>query len=736
MAGYLRKTISILTITLLIIFQSANAYALETPTPPPQPTLPPVGEVQSTPPPAPKAPTPPPSPTLEPHSDQASTSEASNQTAGTLNKDSETKNNSDPQEPVTQGDQTEQFGTNQTDPSADSKVGDTQINTGNGLTTGAVTTEANSTALQQPSQSTGNSTGAENTNNGSGSDNSASLGDESSTNIIQDNSAEVGNNVDLNTHTGGSSASQNVGNSIITTGDANTSGTVVTTANTNAAGLAVSEFNVVDNTQGDLILDFASGCITGCGIFNPVSVTNSGNGTDSTNNTAVNQTVNNETFQNNDAALENNITLTADSGNNQADQNTGGNSTINTGDANVSANILNFLNNNIAGNIVLGVVNIFGDLIGDIILPEEELNTPLANAGNTGNGSGSTNSTLVDNEINNTTLQTNEALIQNNLEFEANTGGNHTSKNTGGNSTIETGGANIDSQTINIANSNVEGGNWWLVIVNKAGQWVGQILGAPKGADTAGSAGTTFTSDSQGNITATNSGNGAGSSNTASADSTSNNTTAQTNNAKIINNIDLSANTGNNSASRNTGGDSTIKTGDANIVTNLVNFVNNNIANGDRLTVTIVNVFGSWIGDFVTPGQHKTAANGGRNADQNPADPPANQIQDPSLNQSASQTSASGQTADQPQLDSTAIATDPVASDAPKSSSISYDNNSTEQQTLVAGVKIDNNDSGPSAQPITPNTPNSRQVMELNLAWLLLLLPFGGITLFIKHRVN
>ena len=45
-----------------------------------------------------------------------------------------------------------------------------------------------------------------------------------------------------------------------------------------------------------------------------------------------------------------------------------------------------------------------------------------------------------------------------------------------------------------------------------------------------------------------------------------------------------------------------IGTGDAKIVANIVNFVNNNISGGGKLLVTIVNVFGSWLGDFVGPG--------------------------------------------------------------------------------------------------------------------------------------
>src|SRR4029077_16659587 len=86
-----------------------------------------------------------------------------------------------------------------------------------------------------------------------------------------------------------------------------------------------------------------------------------------------------------------------------------------------------------------------------------------------------------------------------------------------------------------------------------------------------------------------------------------NNITSQTNAAGIVNNINLAANTGGNNTSYNTGGNSSIATGDANIIANLVNFVNNNVTGGGKLVVTVVNVFGSWLGNFVTPGHTDTS---------------------------------------------------------------------------------------------------------------------------------
>jgi hypothetical protein len=145
----------------------------------------------------------------------------------------------------------------------------------------------------------------------------------------------------------------------------------------------------------------------------------------------------------------------------------------------------------------------------------------------------------------------------------------------------------------------------WLVVVNEAGKWIGKIMGAPEGSNFAGSDGFQFEVGPNGEIMATNNGNGAGSTNNTSVSSNNNTNTEQNNTAAITNNLNLTANSGDNSASRNTGGNSNISTGDAKVVANLVNFVNNNITGGGKLFVTIVNVFGSWKGDLVTPGHEK-----------------------------------------------------------------------------------------------------------------------------------
>jgi hypothetical protein len=381
----------------------------------------------------------------------------------------------------------------------------------------------------------------------------------------------------------------------------------VTSVNTNVDGVAVAEFNVADDHVGDIVLDFQSGCVSNCQ-GGGISATNSDNGAFSTNSAEASVSSSETTSQSNDAEVASNLELSADSGNNDASFNTGGDSAITTGDANVNANVLNFVNNNIAGDVILGVVNIFGTLIGDIILSQEALDAVCGGScagsmavANSDNAAGSNNTASASSTSDSSVDQSNNAVIENNILVDANTGANSASFNTNGDSSISTGEANVLASVLNVANTNLNGGLYWLVLINRAGQWFGRIIGADEGENFAASEGMEFYIGELGDINVTNSGNGALSDNEASVSSTQNSSISQSNDAHVVNNLNLSANTGGNDSSYNTGGNSSITTGDANIIANVVNFINNNIVGNGKLVVTIINVFGEWIGDFVGP---------------------------------------------------------------------------------------------------------------------------------------
>lgn len=737
-----KKIISIISITLLLSFQIVNVQAYDVPS---APTPPPEPESTTSVPEAPEAPTPPPAPTLE-STPEPTPTEAPAIVQEDQSEDNENTQSNNQEIQNTSGSNTDPdiSQSNLSDSGSSGNVGDTTIETGDGQTAGSLVNIANTNTVSQGPAQTDGSTGTniENTGNGSDSENSASLDSESSTSTTQENTAIVGNSLNLDTATGNNSASLNVGNSIIQSGDANTSGTLVNVVNTNLAGLMVSEFNVVDDQIGDLILDFDSNCILGCGLGG-ITTENSGNGSDSENLNNVTQVISNDTFQNNEVIVENTMTLNADSGNNEADKNTGGDSTIQTGDANISANLLNFINTNVAGQVLVGIVNIFGDLIGDIILPDDPASCTNCSgdisASNTGNGTSSTNFNDVNQTINNNTTQSNIADIKNNLNVSATTGENIASKNTGGNSTIETGEASVDAQALNIANSNINGGDWWLVIVNQAGEWIGQILGAPIGANFAGTSGTDFTVAPDGSITANNSGNGSGSENTNSINQTTDNNLTQNNNAQIVNNLNLSANTGNNSTSKNTGGNNFIDTGDATIIANLINFVNTNITSTGRLRVITVNVFGKWIGDFISPGQEKSESNNtqaiGMDAGQNnPLTPQGGTGGNNSSQANIMDNNSGGNSTDDGNNTLTVGNTNNTVQPnnlpqvqlftAPEDTqNIIFDEETNSLPNQVLGVK-------------TQQIEDLKKVVDINLAWLLVTLPLLAISIKLVHKFS
>ncbi len=554
-----------------------------------------------------------------------------------------------------------------------------------------------------------------NDNNGSGSTNTGNSTSTTVDNTTQDNGATVSNTTNGSAVAGSNTTSYNVGNTTQSSSDANVSGTAITSVNTNLDGVMVSEFNIVDNHTGDIILSeeaLQANCVSGCG-GNTASASNTNNGAGSTN-TANNTSSNTDnTTQNNTAGVGNTMNLSADSGSSEASFNHAGDTTLDTGNANVSANSLTFANNNLSGGeVVYAVINIYGDLEGDIILPEfssAEGSNSSSETSNTNNGADSTNTANSTTNNTDNTTQNNDATINNELVFDANTGENSASYNHGGDTDVSTGQSSVQSNTLNIANSNITGGNYWLVLINVAGKWFGKIMGGPEGSQFAGSEGVMFEIGEEDelnvSIGAQNDNNAADSTNTANSTTDNTDNTTQNNDATINNRLDLSANTGRNDASFNSGGDTTIKTGDARIIANLVNFVNNNISGTGRLVVVVINVFDRWLGNFYGPGQMKNVAvaTGGNQNQQN-----ANQQQETTTTNSTTTTTSEtqGGVAGSFRRTITSVFRKSTVS---KNANVS---SSTSETQKVAGISTAN-----------MNAIAKTDKISINLAWILVILP-------------
>ncbi len=438
----------------------------------------------------------------------------------------------------------------------------------------------------------------------------------SSTTVSQDTATDVTNvsdttnAADAQANTGQNTASENTGSSTVTTGSTNVGLQQVTADNLSTPGSCGEiDYGLSAGSQtGDLILDFdpAADCAGLGGSFQAVNtVTGSGS-----NNTAtISSTQQTLVEIQNDGTIENDIDLMAITGLNDVSQNTGDGSIV-TGDANIAATILNFLNATVVdGALWFDVTDIFGDLNGNVIIPEEVLaylnrrRELLIAASNEETGSESTNTVDVDLTNTQTTELTNTAEVLNDVTIDAITGQNTASQNTG-NASVITGNVQTTTNTVTLANLNVVDGSLGLIIVNALNRWLGFLLGSD-------GVWTPIGHDYSTIVNASNSTTGADSTNTAEVDVTTEDTTVVTNEASVTNDIDLSVITGQNTVTRNTG-NATVQTGNANVQATIVNVVNTNIVRGGFFAA-IVNVFGNWFGDLFfgsQPLQSLAAGNG------------------------------------------------------------------------------------------------------------------------------
>ncbi|MDO8336619.1 MAG: hypothetical protein Q7T74_07665, partial [Candidatus Saccharibacteria bacterium] len=595
-------TLTSLLLASTLAFPFNSVFAIEAPTPPTAPTAPsaPVVDVQNV-------------PLNSSDSTPQSGSESVNSGNGAgSNNNSSTSTTNDTEitnvnDANVTNDQNVDVSTGGNE--ANKNGGDASVTSGNAGVSGGLMTDINNNTItigDLCGQGCSEGFVAANLKNGNGTLNNA---DGSLTNLViinNSNNLNLTNNSNLGASTGYNSASKNMGSGTIVSGDADVVFTTINFGNNNGINATTADYNIVDNQSSDLWIQFPTGVASGSGLGN-LGAINSGNGADSNNSASTSSNSSTLIDNNNNLVLTNDVNLYANTGNNSSDKNMGSGN-ITTGDANIASNVINFLNNNIVAGAqwLLSTVNIFGNMTGNIILPRDSGLSGCSgcavdlSGGNIGNGAGSDNS--ANTSADNTTVinQVNDATVGNNLNIDANTGGNSVDKNMG-DSSISTGNTSVSSNLVTVANTNAvgQGDTWWLVIVNNHGTYTGQIVGANDNM-IAGS-GLQFGVSPNGTVYALNSGNGADSTNNANTSSENSTTINNTNNATINNNINIDANTGNNTADKNMGG-ADIQTGDVNVVSNIVNFINNNFV-GTKFVVTFVNIFGSFSGKIITPDQ-------------------------------------------------------------------------------------------------------------------------------------
>jgi len=191
----------------------------------------------------------------------------------------------------------------------------------------------------------------------------------SSVTVDNTNTADVSNTVGTSANTGGNSAVSSSGNAVVQTGNAATDSSILNLLNTNlfsSGGFSVV-LRVHGNWTGNVfsLPDGVSFGQSGPSSF-AFGLSGSGSGTSTlAGDSVVVQNTNN-------AHIENNVLVSADTGGNTAIGPDG--AIINTGDAYASANITNIANTNIIGqNWILAIINIFGDYSGNVSFGKPDL---------------------------------------------------------------------------------------------------------------------------------------------------------------------------------------------------------------------------------------------------------------------------------------------------------------------------------------------------------------------------
>jgi len=242
--------------------------------------------------------------------------------------------------------------------------------------------------------------------NGAGSENQANIEVKTETVVQSTNTADIANNVEIDSNTGGNTANGNTGGEVqIQTGDSTTN---------------LDLGNNINNQNLDI--SSCPGCQSGLNI----EISGNGEGSENSVDTQIGNWTN--ITVENQATVQNSVNVDANTGRNEASGN-GGDVRISTGDISVDGGIRNRVN------------------VSSIRVNPQESNGDIL-IKNTQNGANSVNNINVEieNEVNIEKL--NFAVVENDIDIQTNTGGNVADGNLG-DIEIETGDISIIFEIIN-----------------------------------------------------------------------------------------------------------------------------------------------------------------------------------------------------------------------------------------------------------------------------------------------
>ncbi len=263
-----------------------------------------------------------------------------------------------------------------------------------------------------------------------------------------------------------------------------------------------------------------------------------------------------------DAHIDNNIVISANSGENELESS--GEGAIHSGTAFAGLNLVNLANLTVANsNYLLIALNAFRGVNGDIVFPAlDSFFAPLLNASSSAHVADLHNS----------------GAIENDVRTGANSGDNTVETGEHGSSTILAGTAGAHTNIFNQINS-LLAGSGLSILFRISGTWTGEVQGAPEGV--------TWTRTPEGLLVTGSSAqtSGDGSLTTISGTSTS----------LISNRAQVGALSGSNDLTAST--TALLSTGDAFAGANIINVANQTVV-GRNWIMAIINIFGDFDGNI------------------------------------------------------------------------------------------------------------------------------------------
>ncbi len=444
--------------------------------------------------------------------------------------------------------------------------------------------------------------------------------------VDNSNDADINNDIVGSTNSGSNSVVDNDGGVVLTTGNSLLISNIFNLINLNIIGAKsmTTAINIVGNIIGDLDLSRYSIAELADIVVEDEEFQEFTEKSTQEEDEDVNLVVEDSTTirTDNNADVENNVSLEAISGNNEIYDN--GSVTVKTGDVFVASNVANIVNTTVVGdNFTLAIINIVGgNWDGNLILPSLTVNqlqdssSPQSSCQIDCQGTAN-----VLNQVDNEDIAVSEVSVVDSLEVTNNndadinntvsiitdSGSNNVSDNNG-DIEVETGDVVTMSQVLNFVNTNILGDGRIFGIINMMNaNWSGNIWGVPADGFVVNRQGSYITFQNNPNETLTvysdkfddvvesepeDLSADDGSATITNTDAITTNSTAL-----IDNNVVIDASSGNNDVSGNNG-DVKIETGNVAALSNIFNLANTNIV-GDNTTFAVINILGGeWNGDI------------------------------------------------------------------------------------------------------------------------------------------